>query len=47
MPMPFFALASTASLASSPITCSICSRIRSGSADGRSILLMTGMISRS
>ena len=46
MPMPCLALASTASLASSPITCSICSRMRSGSADGRSILLMTGMISR-
>ena len=31
MPIPCFALTSTASVASSPITCSICSRIRSGS----------------
>ena len=40
--MPAFADASTASCASSPITFSICSRTRSGSAEGRSTLLMTG-----
>ena len=42
---PLFALVSTASLASSPITSSISARTFSGSAAGRSILLMTGTIS--
>ena len=42
----FLALTSIASLRRRPINCSICSRMRSGSADGRSILLITGMISR-
>ena len=42
---PVLAEISTASEASRPITSSICSRIRSGSAAGRSILLSTGTIS--
>ena len=42
----YLALHSTAPEASRPITVSICSRIRSGSAAGRSILLITGIISR-
>ena len=46
IPTPCFALTKIASCAGSPINCSICSRILSGSADGRSILLITGMISR-
>ena len=46
MPMPLLALTSTAPLQSSPITCSISFFTRSGSAAGRSILFMTGMISR-
>lgn len=40
-------LAKTASLASIPITSSISPRTRSGSAAGKSILLMTGIISKS
>ena len=40
--MPCLALVRTASLASRPMMVSICSRMRSGSAAGRSILLMTG-----
>ena len=36
-----------ASEASSPMTSSICALTPSGSADGKSILLMTGRISRS
>ena len=46
MPMPIFAEVRTASSAGIPTTCSICSRARSGSAEGRSILLMTGTITR-
>ena len=46
MPMPIFAEVRTASSAGMPTTCSICSRAFSGSADWRSILLMTGMIVR-
>ena len=42
MPMPVLAEISTASEASRPITSSICSLTRSGSAAGRSILLRTG-----
>jgi len=45
IPMPDFALVSTAFEASSPITSSISLRTFSGSAAGRSILLMTGTIS--
>ncbi len=47
MPIPIFAEVSTASCAGMPTTCSICSRAFSGSAEGRSILLMTGTIARS
>ncbi len=46
MPIPILAEARIAPEASIPITCSICSLARSGSAPGRSILLSTGMISR-
>ena len=46
MPIPCFADVRTASCAGMPTTCSICSRTFSGSADGRSILLMTGTIVR-
>ncbi len=42
MPMPSLALAGTAPAASMPMTSSISARVRSASADGRSILLMTG-----
>ena len=42
MPMPILAEVRTASSAGMPTTCSICSRAFSGSAEGRSILLMTG-----
>ena len=45
-PTPVFAEVSTAFEASMPMTCSICSRARSMSAEGRSILLMTGRRSR-
>ena len=45
MPIPALALASTASDASRPMTSSISLRTFSGSAAGRSILLMTGTIS--
>jgi hypothetical protein len=45
MPIPVLAEIITASEASSPMTSSICSLIRSGSAAGRSILLSTGTIS--
>ena len=45
MPMPVLAEASTAPLASRPMISSISSRTRSGSAAGRSTLLMTGTIS--
>ena len=44
---PFFAETAGQSSAGMPITSSISSRTRSTSADGRSILLMTGTISRS
>ncbi len=47
IPIPDFAEASTASEASKPITSSISSRTLSGSAAGKSILLMTGKISKS
>ena len=40
MPMPVLAEVSTACVASMPMTCSICSCAISGSAEGRSILLM-------
>jgi hypothetical protein len=46
MPMPVFAETRSASVVSSPMVSSISSRTRSGSALGRSILLITGMISR-
>jgi hypothetical protein len=46
IPIPILAEVRTASPAGMPTTCSICSRARSGSADGRSILLMTGTIAR-
>ena len=46
MPIPDLAEASTASWASMPTTLSICSLTRSGSAAGRSILLITGTRSR-
>ena len=46
MPIPWRALASTAPSPGSPITSSISRRTSSGSAAGRSILLITGMISR-
>jgi hypothetical protein len=46
MPMPILAEVRTASWAGMPTTCSICSRAFSGSAEGRSILLMTGTIVR-
>ncbi len=46
MPDPILAEAEMAPEASIPITCSICSFARSGSAPGRSILFRTGMISR-
>ncbi len=46
MPIPIFADVRTASSAGIPTTCSICSRAFSGSAEGRSILLMTGTIVR-
>ena len=46
IPTPILAEARIASDASIPITCSICSFARSGSAPGRSILLSTGTISR-
>ena len=45
MPIPILAEAGMAPEASIPITCSICSLARSGSAPGRSILFSTGMIS--
>ncbi len=45
MPTPILAEAGIAPEASIPMTCSICSLARSGSAPGRSILLSTGMIS--
>ena len=41
---PAWPRSGSASSAGMPTTCSICSRARSGSADGRSILLMTGTI---
>ena len=47
MPMPSLAEAGTATEASMPMTSSISARVRATSALGRSILLMTGMISRS
>ena len=47
VPMPSLALASIASEQSSPIASSICSFVFSGSAAGRSILFITGIISRS
>ena len=46
IPIPCFAEVRTALPAGMPTTCSICSRARSGSAEGRSILLMTGTIAR-
>jgi hypothetical protein len=46
MPMPVLAEARTAFEASMPMTCSTCSLARSMSAEGRSILLITGRISR-
>ena len=46
MPTPVFALTSIAPEQSSPMICSISSFTLAGSAAGRSILLMTGMISR-
>ncbi len=45
MPTPFLALARTASVASMPMMSSISSITRSGSAEGRSILLSTGTTS--
>ena len=45
MPMPALALASTAFEASRPMISSISFFTFSGSAEGKSILLMTGMIS--
>ena len=47
MLMPFFAEISGASMAGMPMMSSISALVRSGSAAGRSILLMTGSISRS
>ena len=47
MPTPSLALVGTASEASRPMTSSISWRTPGTSALGRSILLMTGMISRS
>ena len=47
IPSPLFAEARIASVQSRPIVDSISSATRSGSAAGRSILLRTGMISRS
>ena len=47
MPIPWRALASTAPSPGRPMTSSISLRTSSGSAAGRSILLITGMISRS
>ena len=47
IPIPFFAEISGASCASIPITSSISFLTRSGSALGRSILLITGKTSRS
>ena len=47
IPIPSFAEQGTASEASRPITSSISRRTSATSALGRSILLMTGMISRS
>ncbi len=47
IPMPSLADVGTASFASRPMTSSISRRTPSTSAEGRSILLMTGMISRS
>ncbi len=46
MPVPSLALARIAVLLSSPMMSSICRLHSSGWALGRSILLMTGMISR-
>jgi hypothetical protein len=46
MPSPVFAEVSTASSAGMASASSISWRTRSGSAEGRSILLMSGMISR-
>ena len=46
IPIPCLAEVRTASPAGMPTTCSICSLARSGSAEGRSILLMTGTIAR-
>jgi len=45
MPIPVLALASTAPDASSPMISSISCRTPSGSADGKSTLLITGTIS--
>ena len=45
-PSPVFALTRTALLQSTPIVFSISSHTFSGSDEGRSILLITGMISR-
>ncbi len=45
--IPFFADISGASSAGIPIISSISSFVRAGSAEGRSILLMTGRISKS
>jgi len=45
-PMPAWHWRARHRAPSRPITDSICSRMRSGSAEGRSILLITGMISR-
>ena len=47
IPIPALAEANTASLASKPMTSSISVLTRSGSAAGRSILLITGKISKS
>lgn len=47
MPMPYLAEARMALEQSMPTVCSISCLTRSGSAAGRSILLSTGMISRS
>jgi hypothetical protein len=47
IPIPALALAWMMSVQSSPMVSSISSATRSGSAAGRSILLRTGMISRS
>ena len=46
MPIPSLAEVGTAVEASMPMTSSISARVRATSAEGRSILLITGMTSR-